>query len=85
MEEQKHYVFEKDKRMTLKNLLMQFGLKGGDQTTIVVENGNNEMVTCRRYLESAPMRYLLDTKVTDVILPYITFGGVKTIKFILES
>lgn len=86
MEEQKHYVFKEDKRMALKDLLMQFGLKGGDQTTVAVEDGNVLRITSRRYLESTPNRQLLDKKVTDVIIPYIVPNTrFKTIKFILEN
>lgn len=85
MEEQKHYVFEEGKRMTLAELLMQFGLKGGDRTVIIVEKDHSERETCRRSLESTPNgRRLLYTKVTAVTIPYlIPKTDVKTIKFIL--
>ena len=86
MEEQKHYVFKEDKRMMLKDLLMQFGIKGGDPTTIVVEDGSALRITSRRYLESTPNRKILDKKVVSVTIPYVTPNTyVKTIKFELEN
>ena len=53
----------KDQVKTLKEYLDDIGIGKGDNSSFVIIVGNTEMRVSRRYLESEPMRDVLNKKV----------------------
>ena len=69
---------------TLRQYLDRIGIKSGNDSGFVVQNGSTEMQVSRRYLESEPWRDILEKEIVDYEYPYVNMYGQKTIKLFVK-
>ena len=74
------------KSETLRQYLDRINIKEGDDSGFVVKvfpSGTTYEVS-RRYLESEPMKDILDKTIIDYAYPYYNMYGLSTILFVVE-
>lgn len=75
-----------NKSETLRQYLDRIHIDSGDDSGFVVKvfPGGTTYEVSRRYLESEPMKYILDKTIIHFEYPYYNLYGQKTILFVVE-
>ena len=73
------------KEETLRQYLDRIDIGPGDNSPLVIQVGNNTIMTCRRYLECTPIEGYLDMIIEDYEYPFTDLRGNETIKLYLRE